>query len=459
LKSSARRANRDAKSRQNSASILSSQPKTFPNAALQLHRARCAGQEATGLVDAPSTNDAIGQLRQAGYFPTSRLRGRTARRGGEKDPRTRRQERPVAAKTKSKGIVLWEKKTIKPKILMVFTRQLATLIDAGLPLLRGLNVLSKQERDPVLKKTIDQLSDGVQGGSTFSESLAQHPRIFDKLYVNMVKAGELGGVLELVLNRLAEFQEKAQKVKNKVVAAMIYPAIVLFLALGIMTFLLIYIVPKFQQIFHDMLGDKPLPAITQFVIDVSNGFKEHWLLIIGGVAAFIAGYKFVSRTPRGRELIDGFKLRIPLFGDLNRKTAISRFSRTLGTLVTSGVPILQALNITRETAGNVVIANAIMQVHDSVKEGESIVQPLEASGAFPPMVISMIDVGEETGQLPEMLLKIAEVYDDEVDNAVAGLTSMLEPIMIVLLAVVVGTIVIALFMPLISIIGGLQQQS
>ena len=417
------------------------------------------GQEATGLVDAPSTNDAIGQLRQAGYFPTSvyeegqrvavakKTRGRAAK------------SVPVAAKTKSKGIVLWEKKTIKPKILMVFTRQLATLIDAGLPLLRGLNVLSKQERDPVLKKTIDQLSDGVQGGSTFSESLAQHPRIFDKLYVNMVKAGELGGVLELVLNRLAEFQEKAQKVKNKVVAAMIYPAIVLFLALGIMTFLLIYIVPKFQQIFHDMLGDKPLPAITQFVINVSNGFKEHWLLIIGGVTAFIAGYKFVSRTPRGRELIDGFKLRIPLFGDLNRKTAISRFSRTLGTLVTSGVPILQALNITRETAGNVVIANAIMQVHDSVKEGESIVQPLEASGAFPPMVISMIDVGEETGQLPEMLLKIAEVYDDEVDNAVAGLTSMLEPIMIVLLAVVVGTIVIALFMPLISIIGGLQQQS
>ena len=226
-----------------------------------------------------------------------------------------------------------------------------------------------------------------------------------------------------------------------------------------MTFLLIYIVPKFQQIFHDMLGDKPLPAITQFVINVSNGFKDHWLIIIGGVIAFIAGYKFVSRTPRGRELIDGLKLRLPLFGDLNRKTAISRFSRTLGTLVTSGVPILQALNITRETAGNVVIANAIMQVHDSVKEGESIVQPLEASGAFPPMVISMIDVGEETGQLPEMLLKIAEVYDDEVDNAVAGLTSMLEPIMIVLLAVVVGTIVIALFMPLISIIGGLQQQS
>jgi type IV pilus assembly protein PilC len=411
------------------------------------------------LVEAPSTNDAIGQLREAGYFPTSVYEEGEALAVAKK-PRGRAvKSAPAVPRTKTKGIVLWERKTVKPKVLMVYTRQLATLIDAGLPLLRGLNVLSRQERDPVLRKTIDQLSEGVQGGSTFSESLAQHPRIFDQLYVSMVKAGELGGVLELVLNRLAEFQEKAQKVKNKVVAAMIYPAIVLFLALGIMTFLLIYIVPKFQQIFHDMLGDKPLPAITQFVINTSAGFKDHWLLIIGGVIVFSAGFKFVARTAQGRQLIDSLKLRLPLFGDLNRKTAISRFSRTLGTLVTSGVPILQALNITRETAGNVVIATAIMQVHDSVKEGESIVQPLEASEAFPPMVISMIDVGEETGQLPEMLLKIAEVYDDEVDNAVAGLTSMLEPIMIVVLALVVGTIVIALFMPLISIISGLQQQS
>jgi type IV pilus assembly protein PilC len=208
-----------------------------------------------------------------------------------------------------------------------------------------------------------------------------------------------------------------------------------------------------------MLGDKPLPAITQFVIGISNFMQNHWLLLIGGFVAIIFGYKAVARTPAGRAVIDRLALRAPLFGDLTRKSSISRFARTLGTLVTSGVPILQALNITRETAGNTVIANAISQVHDSVKEGESIVQPLEASGAFPPMVISMVDVGEETGQLPEMLLKIAEVYDDEVDNSVAGLTSMLEPIMIVMLAVIVGTIVIALFMPLISIIGGLQAQT
>jgi type IV pilus assembly protein PilC len=208
-----------------------------------------------------------------------------------------------------------------------------------------------------------------------------------------------------------------------------------------------------------MLGDKPLPAITLFVINVSGFVQNHWAILLGVVAGIIVAYKIAAGTRAGRTILDRVKLRAPLFGDLIRKTAISRFSRTLGTLVTSGVPILQALNITRETAGNSVIQRAISQVHDSVKEGESIVLPLETSGAFPPMVISMIDVGEETGQLPEMLLKIAEVYDDEVDNSVAALTSMLEPIMIVFLALVVGTIVIALFMPLISIISGLQQQS
>jgi type IV pilus assembly protein PilC len=341
---------------------------------------------------------------------------------------------------------------------MVFTRQLATLIDAGLPLLRGLNVLAKQERDSVLKGAINKVADAVQEGSTFSEGLARHPRLFNDLYVNMVRAGEAGGVLDLVLTRLADFHEKAQKVKNKVVAAMVYPIIVLLLALGIMIFLLIFIVPRFETIFHDMLGDKPLPAITLFVIGISNFMQKHWAVLLGVMVALVAAAKMAARTRAGGAVIDRAKLHAPLFGDLIRKTSISRFSRTLGTLVTSGVPILQALTITRDTAGNAVIARAIAQVHDSVKEGESITVPLEASGAFPPMVLSMIDVGEETGQLPEMLLKIAEVYDDEVDNSVAALTSLLEPIMIVLLALIVGTIVIALFMPLISIVSGLQQQ-
>jgi len=416
------------------------------------------GQESTGLLEAASNNEAIAQLRQAGYFPTSVYEEgeggpkRTVSRAAAKAARVARPHIKI-------GIVLFQRKKVKPKIMMIFTRQLATLIDSGLPLLRGLNVLAKQERDTVLRNTINKLADGVQGGSTFSESLAQHPLIFNHLYVNMVKAGEVGGVLELVLRRLAEFQEKAQKIKNKVVAAMVYPMIVMTMAIAIMAFLLVFIVPKFEAIFHDMLGDKPLPAITLFVIGVSNFVKNHGLVLLGLLIAAVAAYKLIARTRAGRSIIDRFKLRVPLFGDLIRKTAISRFSRTLGTLVTSGVPILQALNITRETAGNMVIAGAISQVHDSVKEGESIVQPLEASRAFPPMAISMIDVGEETGQLPEMLLKIADVYDDETDNSVAALTSMLEPIMIVFLALVVGTIVIALFMPLISIISGLQQQT
>jgi len=242
-------------------------------------------------------------------------------------------------------------------------------------LLRSLNVLAKQERDAVLKRTIEKLADGVQGGNTFSDALSLHPMIFNDLYVNMVKAGELGGVLEVVLNRLAEFQEKAAKIKGKVKSAMIYPAIVMSMAVAIMGFLLVFIVPKFEAIFHDMLGDKPLPAITTFVINVSKFVQNDWLVLIGGIVAVSAAYKFLGRTRGGKFMIDRFKLRVPLFGDLIRKTAISRFSRTLGTLVTSGVPILQALNITRETAGNAVIAKAISQVHDSVKEGESIVHP------------------------------------------------------------------------------------
>ena len=418
------------------------------------------GQESTGRLEASSTSEAINQLRQAGYFPTNvseeGMAGTTETKAVPQKTRPPRAERKSFS---SKNIILFQRKTVKPKVLMIFTRQLATLIDAGLPLLRGLNVLAKQERDPVLKSTINKVADSVQGGSTFSEGLAQHPRLFNDLYVNMVRAGELGGVLEVVLTRLAEFQEKAQKIKNKIVAAMVYPIIVLMLALAILTFLMIFIVPRFEAIFHDMLGDKPLPAITLFVIAASSFMQNHWAILLGLLAGTIVLSKLASRTQAGRAVLDRIKLRAPLFGDLIRKTSISRFSRTLGTLVTSGVPILQALTITRETAGNLVIARAISRVHDSVKEGESIVLPLEASGAFPPMVVSMIDVGEETGQLPEMLLKIAEVYDDEVDNSVAALTSLLEPIMIVLLALIVATIVIALFMPLISIISGLQQQT
>src|SRR6266851_5895805 len=416
------------------------------------------GQEASGLVEAGSSNEAIGQLRQAGYFPTSVFEEATSGPDGKVSRRAAKMARVTRPRAKT-NIVLFQRKKVKPKVLMIFTRQLATLIDSGLPLLRSLNVLAKQERDKVMKKTTEKLADSVQSGSTFSDALALYPKIFNDLYVNMIKAGEVGGVLELVLTRLSEFQEKASKIKNKVLSAMVYPIIVMTMAIGILCFLLVFIVTRFEVIFHDLLGDKPLPPVTRFVLGVSGALKDHGLVLLGVIVAIGFIYNFIGRTRGGRLAIDAFKLRMPLFGNLNRKTAISRFARTLGTLVTSGVPILQALNITRETAGNAAIAAAISQVHDSVKEGESIVQPLEASRAFPPMVISMIDVGEETGQLPEMLLKIANVYDDETDNAVAGITAALEPIMIVFLALIVGTIVFALFTPLISIIQGLQQQT
>ncbi|MBX7211310.1 MAG: type II secretion system F family protein [Verrucomicrobiaceae bacterium] len=408
------------------------------------------GQESAGVIDAATESEAISSLRQQQLYPTTVVQ---EGKGDVSAIKRRARTSSTKAAKGSAGSKASGAAKVKSKTLMIFTRQLATLIDSGLPLLRGLTVLSRQEPLPVMKRTISTLADSVQTGSTFSESLQQYPRIFNKLYVNMVKAGELGGVLEIVLNRLAEYQEKAQKLKNKVVAAMVYPIIVMFIAVAIMIFLMLVIVPKFEKIFDDMLGSRDkLPEITKWVIGFSRWIGTNiWQLVIGVAVVFIV-WKVFSSTKKGRVIIDQMKLKMPLFGDVQRKTAISRFTRTLGTLVTSGVPILQALNITRETAGNVVVSDAINKIHDAVKEGESMVGPLESSGVFPPMVISMVDVGEETGQLPEMLLKVADVYEDEVDNSVSALTSMLEPLMIVLLAVVVGVIVLALFLPLIKVI-------
>jgi type IV pilus assembly protein PilC len=401
------------------------------------------GKQANGFVEANDQNDAITQIRQLGFYP-QRL--------------DEAKEDEATVGTEGKPIIRKGGK-VKSKVLTIFTRQLATLIEAGLPLMRSLNTLSKQERNPVMRTTMAQLASAVESGGTFSEALAQHPRIFDKLYVNMVKAGELGGVLEIVLTRLAEFQEKSQKIKGKVISAMVYPIVVLVIASAILTFLLIFIVPKFQQIFTDALPGKPLPAVTVFVIDCSNLLVSQWYYVVGAIALVVFGYKFLASTTAGVMILDRVALRIPVFGDLSSKTAISRFARTLGTLISSGVPILQALNITRDTAGNVVVANAINKIHDSVKEGESVVGPMESSSIFPPMVTSMVQVGEETGQLPDMLVKVADVYEAEVDNVVTGLTSILEPIMIVMLAVIVGTIVIALFMPMVGLITGMSDAS
>jgi type IV pilus assembly protein PilC len=415
------------------------------------------GEETIGTIPAGNEAEAIQKIRGLNLHPTQIAEEGKGKLAKSKAPAAAKGKIKPTAKGKTGG-------RIKPKSLMIFTRQLATLIDSGLPLLRSLTVLGKQEPNPVLKATVISLADSVQTGSTFSESLAQHPKIFNKLYVNMVKAGELGGVLEIVLNRLAEYQEKAQKLKNKIVSAMVYPVIVMFIAVAILVFLMIFIVPKFEQMFVEM-GSDQLPMISQIVFGISKFFIARPLVVPNAVFVLIAVviayllFNMWGKTKGGRQSIDTMKLKLPIIGDIQRKSAVSRFSRTLGTLVTSGVPILQALNITRDTAGNVVISKAIEKVHEAVKEGESIVTPLQASGVFPDMVISMVDVGEETGQLPEMLLKVADVYDDEVDNAVTALTSILEPIMIVFLALIVGSVVFALFLPLIKVISNMGNQA
>jgi type IV pilus assembly protein PilC len=408
------------------------------------------GEETAGTVDAGNRDDASAKLKGMGLFPTQVApEGQLTAAVKQKAKAAKKRQAKAPKKVTGK---------IKSKNLMIFTRQLATLIDSGLPLLRGLTVLGNQEPNPVLKSTVNALADSVQTGSTFSESLAQHPKIFNKLYVNMVKAGELGGVLELVLNRLAEYQEKANKLKNKIISAMTYPVIVVLIAVGIVVFLLVYIVPKFTAIFESMVegGAESMPVLTKVVIGASDFLQHNFLIIAGAGTILVFGGKAYAATAGGRKTLDKLVLKLPLFGSVLLKSAVARFTRTLGTLVTSGVPILQALNITRDTAGNLTVSDAIMRVHDAVKEGESMVAPLNASKIFPAMVISMIEVGEETGQLPEMLLKIADVYDDEVDNSVTALTSLLEPIMIVVLAVIVAVIVLALFQPLITVITKFQ---
>jgi len=409
------------------------------------------GKETKGTLEVGSQNEAIGRIRDMGFFPTKVVEDK----GGGKPSDAAKK---AAKKSGGKGGALNFQINIpglsgrvKSKVLTTFTRQLATLVQAGLPLLRGLRVLQKQEKNVNLKNILGELGTAIEGGSTFSEALAQHPKVFNRLFVNMVKAGEIGGVLEVVLRRLSEFMEKAQKIKGKVIAAMFYPCAVLVVATTIMGVLMVVVIPKFKEVFNGTLTTGKMPGFTVFVLDVSDAIRLH----IGWTALVLLGvfilFQLAIHTKVGRRLFDQFKLKVPAFGPVITKVAISRFTRTLGTLVSSGVPILQALTIVKETSGNVIIAKAVSDVHESVKEGETITAPLEASRVFPPMVISMVDVGEQTGALPEMLMKIADNYDEEVDNAVASMTSLLEPIMIIFLAVIVGSIVIAMFLPLIEL--------
>lgn len=424
-----------------------------------------AGKESRGTIEAPNQAQAVAKVRSQGLFPTAiGAAGGADSGGGAKAAPAGKKAGPAGKKSMGQmKIEIKLPKFLRPKVkqkdLTTLTRQLATLVDAGLPLLRGLHVLQRQTPNPTLKDALGGMCDAVESGSTFSESLLNYPKIFDNLYVNMVKAGEAGGVLEVVLNRLAEFAEKAEKIKNKVKGAMVYPIVVLVAAVGITGFLLVAVIPKFKDIFNDLLEGKPLPAITQFVMDASNAVMNNGLVVVAAIVACVVLFKVFAKTKVGRFMLDTAKLNAPMFGSLVRKTAVSRMTRTLGTLLASGVPVLQAINIVRDTTGNEVIARAMQSVHDAVKEGESMTAPLAASKVFPPMVISMVEVGEETGALPDMLTRIANTYDDEVDNAVAGLTSVIEPLMIIVLAVIVGTIVIAMFMPMIQIISSLGSQA
>jgi type IV pilus assembly protein PilC len=407
------------------------------------------GKETKGTVEVASQSEAINRLKEMGYYPTKVVEADKAKEKSEKKAKPAEKGKGGKKGKKFAFKIPGLGGGVKTKVMCTFTRQLATLVDAGLPLLRGLRVLEKQERNPNLKAAIVQLAMSVEGGSTFSEALAQHPKIFNRLYVSMVKAGEMGGVLEIVLNRLSEFMEKAQKIKGKVVAAMFYPSAVMCVAVAILGILMVFVVPKFEEIFKDMLEGASLPWFTEFVLGISRAVKGNIVATLGIVAGIVIAFKLFIKTKFGRHVFDKVQLIMPGIGPVISKVAISRFTRTLGTLVSSGVPILQALTIVKETSGNVIIGDAVVSIHESVKEGETITQPLEAANVFPPMVISMVDVGEQTGALPEMLMKIADNYDEEVDNAVSAMTSLLEPVMIVFLAVVVGSIVIALFLPLI----------
>jgi len=410
------------------------------------------GKQKEGTLEVGSQNEAIARIKEMGFYPTQVAEVKDA--VGDDAIK-----KAAAKKGKGKGGFNFALPTVGGKELTQFTRQLAVLIDAGLPLMRGMTTLAKSTANPYFKGIINEIGLTIEGGSTFSEALAKHPKIFDKLYVNMVKAGEIGGVLEIALNRLSEFMEKSQSIRGKVKAAMFYPIAVMFVAVIIVGILMTFVIPKFKTIFTDMLGEgEGLPEFTELVLAISDAIKNNVFAVIGGVIAVFVVFKLiVNKTKLGRKAFDKFKLIMPVLGDVVRKVAIARFSRTLGTLVSSGVPILQALNIVKETAGNVILTAAIEKVYDAVKEGETITKPLEASGVFPPMVISMIDIGEETGALPEMLVRIADVYEEEVDNAVTAMTSLLEPVMIVFLAVIVGSIVIAMFLPLIKMMDKLGQ--
>ena len=401
------------------------------------------GEEIKDQIEALNEEEAQQKIKQMGYFVTKLTA--IGQAGGKKK----------GAKKKGKKGKTFTIGGVSGKKLCTFTRQFSTLQDAGLPVLRSLKILENQMRPGVLKNALIDVVDDVEGGSTLSEAMGKHPKCFDRLYVNMVKAGEAGGALEVILQRLAEFKEKSQSLKRKIIGAMVYPIVVIFVAVAILTFIMVYIIPKFKKIFDEF--QMSLPQMTQILIDVSMWFADYWWVLPLFPIGIWLLWKLVRLSKTGRYATDWIKLHIPIMGKILEKTIVARTMRTLGTLVASGVPILEALSIVKETSNNAVFERCYQRVYESIREGETIAEPMRESRLVDDMVVNMIEVGEETGDLDTMLYKIADFYDEEVDTMVKSLISLLEPIMIVFLGCVIGFIVIALFLPLIKLLEGLSK--
>lgn len=368
------------------------------------------------------------------------------------------QVRPKSIKEKSKSGQISMPSLfsgVKQKDIVVFARQFATMIDAGLPLVQCLDILASQQESRAFKDILSKTKVDVEGGSTFADALKKHPKAFDDLFVNLVQAGEIGGILDTIFLRLANYLEKAMKLKKKVKGAMVYPLIILVVAIVVVAVLLFWVIPIFENMFREF-GNAELPRPTQIVIAISRGAKKYVLIVIGVGALIFWVFRYIYKTPKGRRTIDGILLKLPIFGSLLRKVAVARFSRTLGTMITSGVPILDALDIVAKTAGNKVIEEAIMKTRGSISEGKTIAEPLEQSGVFPPMVCQMIAVGEQTGAMDAMLNKVADFYDEEVDVAVEALTAMMEPMMMVFLGTVIGGLVVAMYLPVFKLAGNIS---
>lgn len=386
------------------------------------------GQLITGKMEAPNRDAVAAALRRQHILPTS----------------IRAKAKAIEFRIPGLG------GRVKDKDIAVFTRQFATMIDAGLPLVQCLEILASQNENKLFRKTLHDIRADVEGGSTFAAALKRHPKVFNDLYTNMVEAGEAGGILDTILNRLANYIEKAMALKKKIKSAMIYPSTIVTVAIVVVIFLLLFVIPTFKSMFEGFGATLPLP--TRVILELSRLVRQYFLFGFVAVIGLVAGIRFYYKTERGKKLIDFLLLRAPVFGMLIRKIAVAKFTRTLGTLVASGVAILDGLEITARTTGNKVVEEAVMKTRASIAEGKTIAEPLKDSGVFPPMVVQMISVGEQTGALDAMLSKIADFYDEEVDTAVANLTSLLEPMLMVFLGVVIGGVVIAMYLPIFRLV-------